>query len=246
MLKKIKDKLYFLKVWYLKLTIYPKQTLNLDDHFNYDEYWKKKRGEKRTRALGIWQKRRADVIVSYLKDAGPITIGDIGSGGGEVLDYIKQHAKVTKAYAYDSSDYALLNAQEIGAIPVKMDIVVESELQKILPSDYMILCEILEHVPASEKLLDRAYKQANKGVFFSFPNTGFFVFRLRLLSGKFPMQWLNHPSEHLRFWTKRDLIWWLKALGYKNYKIHYYVGVPFLRSVWPAMFAAGFLVKLDK
>jgi 2-polyprenyl-3-methyl-5-hydroxy-6-metoxy-1,4-benzoquinol methylase len=247
MWKKFKDRFYYLKEWYLKFTTYPKHTLNLDDHFDYDEYWKKKRGQVRSRMLGKWQKRRADLVVHYLKDTGSCTIGDIGSGGGEVLEYIKEHSHVTHAYAYDSSDYALENSKEIGAEPVKIDIVNESDLAKIRPSDYMLLFEILEHVPAPEKLLARAYSQAQKGVFFSFPNTGFFIFRYRLMfMGKFPMQWLNHPSEHLRFWTKKDLHWWLHALGYKKYTVNYYVGVPLLRTIWPALFAAGFFVKLDK
>jgi SAM-dependent methyltransferase len=244
-IKKIKDVLYVTKEWVKKVFIYPQQKIAHDGHFDYDQYWKVKRGTH-MQALGRWQKKRAEKVIESLKNEQNITINDIGSGSGEVLVYIRDHLSVSSAIAYDSSDYALERAKEVGLKTVKMNINVESDHQKIGPADYSLMFEILEHVHGSEKLLKHAYDVSKKGVFFSFPNTGFCIHRFRLLFGKFPLQWANHPGEHLRFWTNADLKWWLKALGYKDYKIHYYIGVPFLKNIWPGMFAAGFLVFIPK
>jgi len=72
------------------------------------------------------------------------------------------------------------------------------------------------------------------------------VYRLRLLFGKFPAQWRVHPGEHVRFWTARDLRWWLLAQGIENYKIFYYEGIPLLNKIVPSLFAAGFVVYIQK
>ena len=33
------------------------------------------------------------------------------------------------------------------------------------------------------------------------------------LGGRFMRQWIAHPSEHLRFWSHKDFLEWLDALG---------------------------------
>ena len=37
--------------------------------------------------------------------------------------------------------------------------------------------------------------------------------RLRYMLGRFPLQWIVNPNEHIRFWTLKDLIWWLDYLN---------------------------------
>ena len=110
--------------------------------------------------------------------------------------------------------------------------------------DYALLFEIVEHVPLSEALIENARKNARRGVFVSFPNSGFFTYRLRLLFGRFPVQWLFHPSEHLRFWTYKDVRWWLSACGWKNAVVHGYEGVPILNTLFPGLCAAGIILYI--
>jgi 2-polyprenyl-3-methyl-5-hydroxy-6-metoxy-1,4-benzoquinol methylase len=247
MLKKIKDLLYPSKEWLKRMYIYPQNKIVPGDHFNYDEYWKKKRGSEYMGALGGWQRKRAALASDIISKAEGRSVNDIGSGAGEVLLYIKTHTKIDSAVCYDSSEYALEVAGTLGLQTEKFDVNNKEDYKSIQPGDFTIMFEILEHVPGSEELLKFAYEKSKKGVLFSFPNTGFFIHRFRLFFfGKFPMQWKNHPAEHLRFWTKKDLLWWLEAQGYKNYKVHYYVGTPGLKDIWPAMFAAGFFVELIK
>lgn len=247
MLKKVKDFLYPSKQWLERLYMYPQYKIVPGDHFNYDEYWKKKREGRYMGVLGGWQKKRAEIATRIIQKSGGKSVNDIGSGSGEVLSYIKHHAGIQSAVCYDSSDYALEIARSLGLATVKFDVNKPDDYKKIKPADFTIMFEILEHVPGSEELLKFAYDNSRVGVMFSFPNTGFFIHRFRLcFFGKFPMQWQKHPAEHLRFWTKKDLHWWLKAQGYKNYRVHYYVGFPYLKNMWPGMFAAGFFVELMK
>lgn len=236
---------YQLKLWAKDIFFYPQERLVLEDSLDYDRYWEEKRGS----AVGVlsdWQKARADIILKTLRRESSVTVGDIGCGEGSILKYLMDRAPISRATGYDGSSFVLEKAKQIGMNAVLLDLNRTEELSKIEKADYQLLLEVIEHFPHSEKILAAAYKKANKGVFFSFPNSGFFTYRLRLLFGKFPKQWIRFPNEHLRFWTARDLKWWLDAQGYKNYKIFFYKGVPVLNKIWPSLFAAGFVVNLTK
>jgi 2-polyprenyl-3-methyl-5-hydroxy-6-metoxy-1,4-benzoquinol methylase len=231
-----------IKEWLKLMFSYP--TLRMEN-VDYDSYWKDKRG-KGIGDLSDWQRERAEVVLSRLKRKPPASICDIACGDGSILHYISGRVKTDKLIGTDISEFALAKAREFGIETVNLDIALKSELPKIPKADYLLLLEILEHVPHSEELLAAAYDKAGKGVFFSFPNTGFFAHRLRLFFGRFPMQWRLSPGEHVRYWTKRDLIWWLKSLGYKDFSIHYYKGVPVLNKLIPSWFAAAFVVFIPK
>jgi SAM-dependent methyltransferase len=244
--KRTKDILWTSKVWLLRLFIYPQKTIVPGEHFNYDEYWKVKR-KGNMGSLGSWQKKRAKLASEIIKKSGGKSVNDIGSGAGELLKVIKDFVPLDKAIAYDSSQYALDAAKSFGLETKLFDINKTGEFQNINESDFTIMFEILEHIPGPEELLKETFDKSRKGVLFSIPNTGFIIHRLRLfLFGKFPLQWQKHPGEHLRFWTNTDLKWWLKAQGYKNYKIHYYVGIPIFKKIWPNLFCAGLFVELKK
>lgn len=242
MFKKLRDKLYVLKVWKQMVFDYPKLSLEKVD---YDEYWRAKRGPDMG-ALSDWQLERASFVVKILRGKEVESICDIAAGEGGILSYIGKELGVKKLIGTDISEVALERIKSFGIEAVKLDIGRVEELKDIPEADYEILFEILEHVPHSEMLLKGAFAKSGKGIFFSFPNTGFFSHRLRLLFGKFPMQWKLFPGEHVRYWTKRDLHWWLNELGYVRYEIHCYKGVPVLNKLWPSLFAAGFVVFLRK
>jgi len=245
MLKFVKNKIRFFKNLYCDIFLYPRETIDVDHSLNYDIYWKNKRGDK-VGVLSDWQKARADIIINTLDRKTPISLGDIGCGEGSIIKYLQMNLNVTKSVGYDRSDFVLKKARANGMDIIKLDINNEKELELVQRADYILMLEVAEHVPHTEKLLDFAYQKADKGVFISFPNSGYFTYRLRLLFGKFPKQWMVFPNEHLRFWTGADLKWWLKALGYKEYKVYYYKGIPFLNKLWPALFAAAWVVYLEK
>lgn len=244
-IQKLKKWLYPLKLWYQDIFQYPKDVLRLEHDLNYDVYWDVKRGAA-VGTLSDWQKARADIIMRELPPGTRVSLSDIGCGEGSILRYIKKHALISEATGYDSSAFVLQKANDIGIRTKMLDIRDEGQLASIEPADYMLLLEVLEHIPNSEKVLAVTYERARKGVFLSFPNSGFFTHRLRLLFGKFPKQWINFPNEHLRFWTIHDVKWWLKALGYKEYRMYYYKGIPLLNIIRPEFFAAGQIIFLEK
>lgn len=240
-----------MKQWYEDLFLYSKYRIDPSVSLDYDKYWEEKRRfwDEKGETSGVltsWQKDRANIVLGALPETGSFELGDIGCGEASILKYIMDRKNVTKATGYDSSSFILEKAAKIGIHGIKADLNKEEDLEKIVQADYQLLLEVLEHFPHSERILAKAYATANKGVFFSFPNTGYFIFRLRLLFGKFPKQWKNFPNEHLRFWTYADLKWWLRALGYENYEVFHYKGIPLLNKIWPSLFGAAFVVFLKK
>lgn len=244
MFKPIKEALYQIKLYVRAIFTYPEKRISDAPDTNYDRYWEHRKQNFEI-GLNSWQTDRVHIITRELKDSKNLSILDIGCGNGDILMELKKSLDIKKMYGMDVSNKALTLAKANGletklADPSK-DIGVISRFDNV---DVVLMLEVLEHMAAPEVVLREAVQTAKRGVFFSFPNTGFFTFRLRLLFGKFPIQWLKHPSEHLRFWTKRDLQWWLAGLGYEDYQIHTYKGVPFLNKLLPSVFAAAFVVYL--
>ena len=219
---------------------YPKLVL---EETNYDDYWKNKRGSN----LGYsnsWQQQRGDWIVSRIDEGS--TVLDIGCGDGGVLLYMKKK-KDFKAVGADISDIVLNFLDSKGIEVLKFDVNDFHAIEKLPKVDYVMILEVLEHMPNPEKFLKMIMHKAKKAVFFSFPNSGYITYRLRLLFGAFPMQWTIHPGEHLRFWTYRDLKWWLKELSfYDKSTIFFYEGIPILNKLWRGLFGAGFIVEIKK
>jgi 2-polyprenyl-3-methyl-5-hydroxy-6-metoxy-1,4-benzoquinol methylase len=240
-----KNNLYTLKQSIRQIFDYPKIVL---ENVDYDSYWKDKRG-KEMGELSDWQIERANFVVRLLKvfeNGKKFSFVDIGCGDGSILNFLKEKNILSQGTGIDMSEFALERVRQFGFSTQKEDITDPSFLTRMPTSEYFLLFEILEHIPHSEKMLKEVYSSSTKGVFFSFPNTGFVVHRFRLLFGKFPLQWRLSPGEHVRFWTRADLLWWLHSQDYKNFKIHTYKGVPFLNKIWPAFFAAGLVVFIPK
>lgn len=240
----MRNTLYLIKEFLVKLYRYPTMTLTRDV-VDYDIYWRDKR-EKGLGKLSRWPKQRADMALSHMAKDVDLTVLDIGCGDGAVLAYLKVYARVTRAIGVDVSEVALKKAQSNGIETIYAKVDPLKSLPQNLTADYVLMFEVLEHMINSEEQLRAAMDIAERGVFFSFPNTGYVHHRLRLLFGAFPLQWQVHPGEHVRFWTYRDLVWWLKALGFSQYQIHMYEGVPVLNKIWPSLFGQAFLVYLPK
>lgn len=227
--------------WLKLIFLYPAKSFSLRDD-EYDAYWEA-RGRKE-RSLSAWQKQRADIALSLMEE-GAAHIVDIGSGDGGVLSYMREKKKGVTGVGVDASDKALLLLEEAGFEASKQDFSLIEDLS-VPESDYVLLFEIIEHVKDSEKLVLKALASSKKGVFISIPNSGFFTYRLRLLFGKFPAQWISVPNEHLRFWTLEDVRWWLRALKLLDRaSIRTYEGVPVLRNILPGLFAAGIVIYIS-
>lgn len=225
--------------WWKAIFLYPQKTLSLVVE-DYDAYWRQKRGTEPS--LSDWQKERAEMVISELKSRNEdvFTIADIGCGDGVLLAHILKSFPKARGIGYDSSSVAHELAKKAGIHETKfLDLRTDVSLVAVEEADYILLLETLEHIPEAEKVLTAAAGKARKGVFISFPNTGFFTYRLRLLFGKVPAQWIRMPNEHIRFWTLGDLKWWLVALGFSKYKITPYQGVLGINKAIPGLFAGG-------
>ena len=131
-----------------------------------------------------------------------ISILEIGSGWGNNLTFFKD-----KGFSYvgvDISQTAVDAAKKKG-VNAKVFDLFNDDMKKLGDFDYITMFEVLEHIPNAEEAMLKikdAFK--SKTCFFSIPNTGSLYDRARLLIGRFPKQWVVHPSEHLRFWTLND------------------------------------------
>jgi methionine biosynthesis protein MetW len=223
-----------------QLAYYPKLVL---EEVNYDDYWLKKRGMN-LGVLNKWQRQRGDWILQQIENNSSVL--DIGCGDGGVLLYMMAE-KNLHALGADISDVCLKFLDSKGVEVIKFDINDFSSIKNLPEVDHIMILEVLEHMPNPEKFLKMIMPKVKKSIFFSFPNSGFITYRLRLLFGSFPMQWTLHPGEHLRFWTFKDLKWWLNELDIKDKStVYVYEGIPILNKLWRGLFGAGFLVKVTK
>ena len=226
-----------LAMWWNAIFSYPAKHIETQQP-SHDSYWES-RGRTKPQ-VSPWQKQRADIFLRHVQE-GSFSVSDIGCGDGSVLGYIKEKREGMTGVGVDGSSNALKHVREAGFVSVEADI---SDTDIVFPqADYTLLFEIIEHVPHAELLLARAREASTKGVCISIPNTGFFTYRLRMLFGSFPTQWIQHPSEHVRFWTLRDIKWWLNVQGIEG-RVYTYEGVPILKHIIPSLFAAGIVVYI--
>lgn len=200
---------------------------------SYDEYWT----HRDVDAVSVYQRRRARMVMDVARDGDSVL--DVGCGDGRMLAYIRKLSPNLRLFGIDNSPSALGVARSRGLHVDQIDLLKLTDVE--MHADIVTLFEVIEHFADSERLLAWAVAHARNAVLFSVPNSGFFTHRLRLLLGRFPLQWRAHPSEHLRFWTLRDMEWWLRQLDYEHTLIPY-EGVPILNRMWPSLFAEGVVV----
>ena len=213
---------------------------------DYDDYW----DGKAQSGLGIlspWRLRRAQVFAGVVARGDRVL--DLGVGDGALLAYLIEQKDIDGC-GLDISPKAVAYCRERGLNVGLADInrpigeVLAEHFPQVSAFDYIILSEIIEHIPDPESLLQSLRQYASKGIIVSIPNTGFHQHRLRLLMGRFPLQWVVTPGEHLRFWTRADFRWWAKQLGFRIAREVAYEGTPGLKEVYPSLFAAAFVYVL--
>jgi methionine biosynthesis protein MetW len=213
---------------------------------DYDDYW----DNKAQSGLGIlspWRLRRAQVFAKFVNSGDRVL--DLGVGDGALLQYLIR-TKAIDGYGLDVSPKAVEFCQ-IQGLNVKLaDInqpinqVIEQHYGSEVSFDYVILSEIIEHLPDPENLLNTLRPYVRTAFIISIPNTGFHQHRLRLLFGRFPLQWVVTPGEHLRFWTRADFHWWARQLNFIIANEVPYEGTLILKELMPGLFAAAFVYVL--
>lgn len=209
---------------------------------DYDTYWDNK-AQSGLGKLSPWRLKRAQVFAALVQPGDRVL--DLGVGDGALLRYLIDQRQV-EGYGLDVSPKAVAFCREQGLAVDLADI--NRPITDFIhqPFDYIIFSEIIEHLPDPESLLTSLHPFARKGLIVSIPNTGFYQHRLRLLLGRFPLQWVVTPGEHLRFWTRADFHWWARQLDFGIAREVPYEGTPLLKRVWPGLFAAAFVYLLQK
>lgn len=208
---------------------------------DYDMYWDEKLGASMGQ-LSAWRLKRAQVFAALVEPGASVL--DLGTGDGALLRYLVEQRGVV-GYGLDVSPRAVefCRAQGLNVELADINQPLADTLQQ--PFDYLILSELIEHLPDPESLLNSLRPFARRAIIVSVPNTGYHQHRLRLLFGRFPLQWVVTPGEHLRFWTRADFHWWAAQLGFRIVREVPYVGTPGLKDVLPGLFAAAFVYALQ-
>jgi len=198
----------------------------------YNHYWNT-RSESGNRF-------RYSIFLSWVDKSAKIL--DIGCGDGFLSSLLieKKDCSVT---GLDISEVAAEKAKARG-----VDVVV-ANVEEPLPFednsfDFVIATEVLEHITLSEELLLEMARVSRRYLLVSIPNSAFWKYRLQLLFGKFPKQWLIHPREHLRFWAKTDFKKTIKELGLQIENIKAGSGRRYLRDFLPNLFAEQICFKI--
>jgi methionine biosynthesis protein MetW len=214
---------------------------------DYDDYWDKK-AQSGMGILSPWRLKRAQVFAGIVEPGDHVL--DLGVGDGALLAYLIRERGIT-GYGLDVSqkavDFCVAHGLNVKLSDINQPIadVIRAQFGANAAFDYVIMSEIIEHLPDPEALLLALRPCARKGLIVSIPNTGYHQHRLRLLFGKFPLQWVVTPGEHLRYWTLADFRWWARQLGFQLAAVHPYQGTPGLKRLWPSLFAAAFVYVLE-
>ena len=227
-----------LKADFKLLTFTPKPDFGDNPNLNY---WQK-RPQSWNTPLNTFQVFRVAQISYEVEKSQSIL--DLGSGtGAQCAALSKQGFRIT---ASDFTNDSLKALTHLDIDTMTLNLELESDLKKIDCFDVVVACEVFEHLSSPEKVIKRAQKSNVKKLIFSVPNSGYYIYRLRLLFGRFPCQWRTHPGEHTRFWTTTDMKWWLKNLGIQqSSKVQYYEGWPILNKIVPNLFAKGIFVAVN-
>ncbi len=205
-----------------------------DVRADYEIYWNRRAADQRP--------PRFTVIAAEIEPDASVL--DLGCGNGNFLAVLRESGHRGPAYGVDGSATAveLTRAQGFAA---EVHDLLDPRWKPANPVDYVIASEVLEHLPEPEHLLTRLAESCRRGILISVPNTGYYRHRLRLLAGRFPIQWEWFPGEHLRYWTVADFREWAECLGLHVEKVIGATGFPVLCRLRPSIFAEQVVYRLS-
>ncbi|MEW6741493.1 MAG: methionine biosynthesis protein MetW [Planctomycetota bacterium] len=198
----------------------------------YDDYWQ--------RRDPVVVGSRFLIMASLVRPESRVL--DIGCGEGTLLEHLVQTRQV-QGVGVDISEKAVKVACARG-----LDARVADILKDALPDgefDHVLCGELLEHVAEPERVLLGLKRILRGTLVVSLPNVGYYPDRCRLLCGRFAVQWLHHPAEHLRFFTVRDFREFAHDLGFRVVSLHAATGFPVLMRWWPNLFAQQVVYELE-
>jgi len=202
------------------------------ESMDYSGYWL-------TRGESTYTRRYS--LFSELIEPGS-SLFDIGCGDGCAIRHLTEERGVS-GEGVDLSAPAVEIAVRKGTKASVADITAP-DFRITGTYDYILISEVIEHIGKPEDLVRKTKGHFRKGLIISIPNTGHYIHRLRLLFGRFPVQWMIHPGEHLRFWTLRDFKKWADWLGFEIVAHKSNTGFIGLYHLFPGLFADNLVFLL--
>ena len=204
---------------------------------DYDAYWTQ-------RAPGSMQPR-FHIIADGI--AAGARVLDVGCGDGTLLQHLAAVRQVA-GVGLDISAPAVARARargidaRLGGLETTGVLAVHETFQ------HVVMSEVIEHVADAEGFVRRAWSLSGETLWLTFPNIAYFPHRLRLVAGRFPVQWVVFPGEHLRFWSVPDFVEWLGGLDLPAPRLIPSNGFTFgaLHRAWPNLFANQIVVRIDR
>ncbi len=177
----------------------------------YDRYWEERINLGRLHIKeGFWIPPRVFIAVNlirslYKEDIDKLEILDVGCGEGTLgMILRKEFAYGFSITGLDVSEKALKFAKPFYDEVIAMDIQDSENIPRVKRRfDLVIALEVLEHLPEPEIALRNIKSLMKKQAYFvaSFPNMAWYRYRLTLLRGSFPQNYLLRPGEHFQNFT---------------------------------------------
>ena len=134
------------------------------DRLDYEEYWT--RVSQGYRPVSIAKQK---MIASMIEEGSSVL--DVGCGGGNLLQYLVEKKKI-KPFGVDVAVKADELTRKRGIEAQVADLTKDGFT---LPQtyDYVVISEVLEHLPNPEQLMFKLKGKVNKFIIITVPNSGF-------------------------------------------------------------------------
>jgi len=203
----------------------------------FDDYWQMNGYGLRNKLMD-----REEIFFDWISAGSKVL--SIGCGNSR-LPYELIQKKQCFVFAIDLAESVIETQQKQGVKAYRVDVGNPVDFGKIfgdehIKFDYVIMGELLQQLRLPEELLHNLEGHAQY-LAISIPNSAFYRYRIGLFfGGHFFTQWNNHPAETLRYWSHKDFMDWLSALGWKIVKSKASNGLSLgflqLYNWWPNMF----------
>lgn len=179
----------------------------------YDKYWEQRKKEgylqnKNNMLIAERIKIAVDMIIrdsARIKDK-KMYILDIGCGEGALGKLLKERLKERVfIIGCDIADTALKEVSDDYSDVFQIDVETDKLMDKFsqYKFDYIVILEVLEHLFKPESVLQQCSSILKDDGYLiaSFPNINWYRYRIDMLKGHFPKNYLLCPGEHIQNFT---------------------------------------------